>query len=64
MNYFIGVNSILYQRAIYPPESFKRVSQYGLPMMVTTDDKLNEYISNIMNQLIGKYIKYFIFYCL
>ena len=49
----VGVNSILYQRAIYPPESFKRVSQYGLPMMVTTDEKLNEYISNIMKQLNG-----------
>jgi len=48
------VNSILYQRAIYPPESFKRVAQYGLPMMVTTDDKLNEYIDNIMKQLKSK----------
>ena len=48
-----SVNTILYQRGIYPPESFKRVSKYGLAMMVTTDDALIEYISNIMNQLQG-----------
>ena len=49
-----SVNTILYQRGIYPPESFKRVSKYGLAMMVTTDDALIEYISNIMNQLQGR----------
>lgn len=48
-----SVNSILYQRGIYPPETFKRVSQYGLSMMVTTDDGVKEYISKIMNQLEG-----------
>lgn len=48
-----SVNTILYQRGVYPPESFKRVSKYGLAMMVTTDDALIEYISNIMNQLQG-----------
>eukprot|EP01038_Epipyxis_sp_PR26KG_P007380 gene7380-10052_t len=45
------VNNILYQRAIYPPESFKRISKYGLPMMTTTDEKLIEYLHNIMKQL-------------
>lgn len=52
-----SVNTILYQRGIYPPESFKRVSKYGLAMMVTTDDALIEYISNIMNQLQGIYLQ-------
>ena len=33
-----GINSILYQRGIYPPESFTRVQKYGLPMQVTSDD--------------------------
>jgi mitotic spindle assembly checkpoint protein MAD2 len=46
-----SVNSILYQRGIYPPESFKRVSKYGLPMMVTTDEGLGGYIGNITRQL-------------
>ena len=46
-----SVNSILYQRGIYPPESFKRVSQYGLSMMVTTDEELLKYLNNITKQL-------------
>ncbi len=49
-----SVNSILYQRGIYPPETFKRVPKYGLAMMLTTDDSLTTYISNVMKQLHGK----------
>ena len=45
------VNSILYQRAIYPPESFKRVSKYGLAMMMATEEGLVAYIQNITRQL-------------
>lgn len=48
-----SINSILYQRGIYPPESFKRVPKYGLAMMFTTDDALMNYIANIMRQLKG-----------
>ena len=50
-----SVNNILYQRGVYPPESFKRVSQYGLSMMITTDEGLLNYLSNILRQLDGKY---------
>lgn len=50
-----SVNSILYQRGIYPPESFKKVAKYGLAMMLTTDEALAAYLSNIMNQLHGVY---------
>ena len=50
-----SVNSILYQRAIYPPESFKKVPKYGLAMMLTTDEALATYISNIMKQLHGMF---------
>jgi hypothetical protein len=48
-----SINSILYQRGIYPPETFKRVPKYGLAMMLTTDEALSAYISNIMHQLNG-----------
>lgn len=48
-----SVNNILYQRGVYPPESFKRVSQYGLSMMITTDEGLLAYLSNILRQLDG-----------
>ena len=45
------VNSILYQRAIFPPESFKRTSKYGLAMMMATEEGLVAYIANITRQL-------------
>lgn len=50
-----SVNSILYQRGIYPPETFKRVSKYNLAMMLTTDEALSTYISRIMQQLNGSW---------
>jgi mitotic spindle assembly checkpoint protein MAD2 len=46
-----AVNSILYQRGIYPPESFKRVSKYGLAMQMTTEEGLSTYLGNITRQL-------------
>jgi mitotic spindle assembly checkpoint protein MAD2 len=50
------VNNILYQRGIYPPESFKRVPKYGLSMVITTDESVSAYITNIINQLNGKLV--------
>jgi mitotic spindle assembly checkpoint protein MAD2 len=46
-----SVNSILYQRGIYPPESFQKASKYGLTTMITADESLKGYISNITRQL-------------
>lgn len=46
-----GINSILYQRGIYPPENFKRQQKYGLTLLVTDDEKLQEYISNVLKQV-------------
>mmetsp|Transcript_46739 Transcript_46739/g.77383 ORF Transcript_46739/g.77383 Transcript_46739/m.77383 type:complete len:203 (+) Transcript_46739:109-717(+) len=46
-----SINSILYQRGIYPPESFRRESQYGLTMLVTSDDALQSYLDNVLKQL-------------
>ena len=48
-----AINSILYQRGVYPPEQFERVQKYGLPMMVTCDDALKSYITSVMKQLEG-----------
>ena len=45
------INSILYQRGIYPPETFTRVSQYGLTMFKTEDPGLNAYLDNVLRQL-------------
>lgn len=46
-----SINSILYQRGIYPPETFKRVNKYGLTMLVTTDDGLAKYLQQVLSQL-------------
>eukprot|EP01027_Heterolobosea_sp_BB2_P000218 GEZU01000323.1.p1 GENE.GEZU01000323.1~~GEZU01000323.1.p1 ORF type:complete len:234 (-),score=57.23 GEZU01000323.1:110-724(-) len=46
-----SINSILYQRGIYPPETFKPVSKYGLTMLVTGDEGLKKYLSQVLNQI-------------
>ena len=50
-----SINTILYQRGIYPPENFKKIPKYGLSMMVTTDEGLNKYMANILTQLESKW---------
>ena len=42
-----GVNSILYQRGIYPAESFTRAQKYGLTLLVTADEKLKAYLDEV-----------------
>ena len=46
-----AVNSILYQRGIYPPETFERKQKYGLGMLVTTDDGLKTYLVSVLQQI-------------
>jgi len=48
-----SINSILYQRGIYPPETFQKVNKYGLSMLVTTDPGLKDYLGKVLNQLSG-----------
>jgi mitotic spindle assembly checkpoint protein MAD2 len=47
------INSILYQRGIYPPDQFKRESKYGLAMMVATDERLKRYMIRVLSDLEG-----------
>mmetsp|Transcript_32360 Transcript_32360/g.74527 ORF Transcript_32360/g.74527 Transcript_32360/m.74527 type:complete len:189 (-) Transcript_32360:496-1062(-) len=49
--FFTAINSILYQRGIYQPETFKRESKYGLTVLTTTDPGLMSYLKNIMGQM-------------
>ncbi|KAL3944874.1 MAG: hypothetical protein SGBAC_001076 [Bacillariaceae sp.] len=49
--FFTAINSILYQRGIYEPESFKRESKYGLTVLTTSDDGLLRYLNNVMMQV-------------
>jgi len=43
--------SILYQRGVYPPESFQQKKQYGLSLTVTSDDKLASYLATVLEHL-------------
>ncbi|KAL1610173.1 Mitotic spindle checkpoint component mad2 [Paraconiothyrium brasiliense] len=45
------INTILFQRGVYPAEDFTAVKKYGLTMMVTADDQVKAYIKKIMSQL-------------
>mmetsp|Transcript_41678 Transcript_41678/g.88794 ORF Transcript_41678/g.88794 Transcript_41678/m.88794 type:complete len:234 (+) Transcript_41678:155-856(+) len=49
--FFTAINSILYQRGIYQPETFKRESKYGLTVLTTTDGGLLSYLSSVMSQM-------------
>ncbi|EDV26514.1 Mitotic spindle assembly checkpoint protein MAD2A [Trichoplax sp. H2] len=46
-----GINSILFQRGIYPPESFKKEQKYGLTLWVTNDEQLDDYLQKINGYL-------------
>ena len=46
-----SVQSILYQRSIYPSEDFRTVKKFGLQMLSTTDDDLADYLDRAMGQL-------------
>uniref|UniRef100_A0A6N2MNB4 Mitotic spindle checkpoint protein MAD2 n=1 Tax=Salix viminalis TaxID=40686 RepID=A0A6N2MNB4_SALVM len=46
-----AANSILYNRGIYPEESFAKVKKYGLPMLLTNDEGVKSFISNLNAQL-------------
>lgn len=49
-----GINSILFQRGLYPPESFKADENYGLTILMSTDNKIKEFLSTTLEQLKGK----------
>ncbi|CCC66699.1 hypothetical protein NCAS_0A01410 [Naumovozyma castellii] len=46
-----SINSILYQRGVYPPEDFNTVKKYGLTLLKTHDDELKQYIRRILLQV-------------
>jgi len=49
--FFTAISSILYQRGIYQPETFKRESKYGLTVLTSTDEGLLSYLSQVMSQM-------------
>uniref|UniRef100_A0A1A9VZE5 Mitotic spindle assembly checkpoint protein MAD2A n=1 Tax=Glossina brevipalpis TaxID=37001 RepID=A0A1A9VZE5_9MUSC len=45
-----SVNSILFQRGIYPAESFENTQQYGLTLLLSRDPKIEEFLRNVLHQ--------------
>ncbi|RCK60789.1 Spindle assembly checkpoint component MAD2 [Candida viswanathii] len=51
-DYFeFALNAILYQRGIYPQEDFVTVRKYDLPMVISDDYEVQQYVKNIMKQI-------------
>ncbi|XP_069599977.1 mitotic spindle assembly checkpoint protein MAD2A [Ranitomeya imitator] len=49
--FYFGINSILYQRGIYPAETFTRAQKYGLTLLISTDPDLKNYLNTVVEQL-------------
>lgn len=48
-----ALSSILYQRGVYPPESFEPQKRYGLTVMGVKDPKLETYLQAVLQQFKG-----------
>ncbi|KYM80137.1 Mitotic spindle assembly checkpoint protein MAD2A [Atta colombica] len=46
-----GVNSILYQRGIYPPETFTPSEHFGLFIFTSTDEKITSFLNTVLRQI-------------
>ncbi|KAH7277617.1 hypothetical protein KP509_39G059300 [Ceratopteris richardii] len=46
-----AVNSIIYQRGLYPEEQFGRVKKYGLTLLVAQDESVKKFITGVTAQL-------------
>ncbi|XP_046807582.1 mitotic spindle assembly checkpoint protein MAD2A [Lucilia cuprina] len=45
-----GINSILFQRGIYPAETFESTQQYGLTILMSKDPKIEEFLKKVLEQ--------------
>ncbi|AAZ10210.1 Mad2-like HORMA domain containing protein [Trypanosoma equiperdum] len=51
---FLGfaIYCVLYQRGVYPSDSFQQVTRYGVQLMVSVDEELNSYLAEVLQQVI------------
>lgn len=49
------LRSILYQRGLYPAESFERVTVHGMTMLVASHPGLRTYLDAVLGQLSGTF---------
>lgn len=45
------VHTILYQRGIYPSDEFKHVRKYNLPMIVSLDPEVTDYLNQLIKPI-------------
>lgn len=45
------MNSILYQRGIYPPETFEPAEHFGLFVLMSTDGRIKEFLDTVLEQV-------------
>ncbi|EDV40308.1 uncharacterized protein Dana_GF10441 [Drosophila ananassae] len=45
-----GINSILFQRGIYPAEDFDNTQHYGLTILMSKDPKITTFLQNVLSQ--------------
>jgi mitotic spindle assembly checkpoint protein MAD2 len=46
-----GINSILYQRDVYPPNEFTPEKKYGLTVLMAQDEELRKYLDTVLGQM-------------
>lgn len=46
-----AVNSVLFQRGVYPQQAFESQRKYGLQVMVTADRELKSYLDAVVGQM-------------
>ena len=45
------MHSILYQRGIYPPETFEPSEHFGITILVSRDEKIVKFLTTVLNQV-------------
>lgn len=51
-----AINSVLFQRGLYPPETFKTEQQYGIMLLVSEDPQIKSFLTNLLTQSEGMYL--------
>ncbi|KAJ7570132.1 hypothetical protein O6H91_01G107600 [Diphasiastrum complanatum] len=46
-----AVNSILFQRGVYPTDQFDKVKKYGLTMLVSEEERVKSYITTVTSHI-------------
>ncbi|XP_044743394.1 mitotic spindle assembly checkpoint protein MAD2A [Chrysoperla carnea] len=46
-----GINTILYQRGVYPPETFKADEKFGVVLLMSQDEKVQTFLNAIFSQM-------------